>query len=190
MPWKQGQKRNHDIFWACIVNFSFISSNQTNTINKTKQKKRRKKSHFFLMKLSPHMHTEISSNVDNDVCAAHTLPLCTLMQTGRLYRSSGRGIWLSRQLSTWMIMCGTNRGDKWACKASDLSIRSCASGLENVLNQRSRGGLPTAPRSRNNLLCCASPACCLQNRSCRIVFHKGAGSSHALKEREARQVFL
>ena len=41
-----------------------------------------------------------------------------------------------------------------------------------------------APHSRNNLLCCASPACCLQSRSCQTESHKDAGSSHALRKKK------
>lgn len=84
--------------------------------------------------------------------------------------------------------------------ASDLSISSSVSGPEVItgLSKMSRtgkekerkggglqdGGFPTALRCRNNLPCCASPACCPQSRSCQTASRKGAGSSHALREGE------
>lgn len=41
-----------------------------------------------------------------------------------------------------------------------------------------------APHSRNNLPCCASPACCPQSRSCQTESHKDAGSFHALRKKK------
>lgn len=90
--------------------------------------------------------------------------------------------------------------ETWVFNASDLSISSSVSGPEVIagLSKMSKtgkekernggglqdGGFPTALRCRNNLPCCASPACCPQSRSCQTVSRKGAGSSHALREGE------
>lgn len=52
-----------------------------------------------------------------------------------------------------------------------------------MVGRAGRGGAAptTAPRCRNSLPCCASPACCPQSRNCQTASRRGAESSRALE---------
>lgn len=191
---------SHSVFPPRLFDFGFSSKTH-------KIKKKRKK--FSWWETGTHIYRQKSTLCTDTacVCCPHTHSR-TLMQTEdktvriqcfckKKKRGKGRNL-IGRAAqylngNAWSL---TGR-ETWVFNASDLSISSSVSGPEVIagLSKMSKtgkekernggrlqdGGFPTALRCRNNLPCCASPACCPQSRSCQTASRKGAGSSHALR---------